>query len=77
MITGPKIENVEKIAKAVRTNNNSFHKYMRNKRSVGETVISICGEVSGRGCWEASAAFPLVCSLERPQGTCQKQREVS
>lgn len=63
MITEAKIENVVKIAEAVRTNNNSFHKFMRNKRSMGETVISVCREVSGRGSWEASTAFPLVCSL--------------
>lgn len=35
--------NGEKIAEATRTNNNRFHKYMSNKRSVGETVISVCG----------------------------------
>jgi len=34
------------------------------------------GELSGRGYRGAGAAFPSAYSLERPQGTCQKQRSV-
>lgn len=80
MITKAKIGNGEKIAEAIRTNNNRFHKYTRNKRSVGETVISLCGregKLVAEAAWEAGAAFPSACSPGRPQGTCQKQREVS
>lgn len=43
MITKAKIGNGEKIAEGIRTNNNKFHKYTRNKRSMGETVVSVCG----------------------------------
>lgn len=43
MITKARMGNGEKIADAIKTNNNRFHKYTRNKRSVGETLVSICG----------------------------------
>lgn len=35
--------NGQKIAEALRTDNNRFEKSTRNKRSVGETVVSVCG----------------------------------
>lgn len=76
MITEAKIENVEKIAEAVRTNNNSFHKCMRNKRSMGETVFSVCGEVSGTGCWEASTALPWCARWDITGNTPKTERSV-
>jgi len=82
VITTDKIENGEKIAGAIRINNNRFYKYMRNKRSVRETVFTVCdcerksvtdeAETAGK----LNVSFPLACSPKRPKGKCQKQRSV-
>lgn len=48
MITKARMGNGEKIADAIKTNNNRFHKYTRNKRSV-ERLSS--PYVVGRGSW--------------------------
>lgn len=69
MITKAKIGNEDKIAEAIRTNNNRFHKYERKKRSMRETVVSVCG-------WEGklmaeTAGKPALLS---PQRACQRDR---
>lgn len=77
MITNDKIEN----CRSYKENNNRFYKYMKNKRSMRETVVSVrdcegksvTDEGKLKTARKLNISFPSTCL---PEGRRQKQRSV-
>lgn len=76
MITEAKIENLEKIAEAVRTNNNSSHKYRRNKRSMGEPVILCVRKAVVQAAGKPAQPSPWCACWETTGNTPETERSV-